>query len=105
MRATARVYSEVIGGAQARSIVASLNAARSFQSSKQCPDNTSDEYAGGSLRVVGVTSSGAASPPVVITLRCSNSLATNGTSLRYLAAVPEPLRRLLFPDPVLSTHS
>jgi hypothetical protein len=98
--ASAGTRSIVLSGAEAQSVASSINASSSKALKRLCPANTN--FLGGTLELYAVDAKGNAVDPVVITLECTDSRATNGTGVRYLGALPDNLLSLLriIPDRV-----
>ena len=73
-------------------IVAALESAPTTRSTHMCADNT---YVRGTIEILAVDARGRALTPVVLTLNCQASEATNGTAVRYVNAVPDELVALV----------
>jgi hypothetical protein len=83
-----------ITGAEARSLANTLNTgSRTPVASVKCPAIAGNGW--GTIELLAVDASGAAFKPVVITVGCGSSPATNGTALRFLANVPARVLKLL----------
>jgi hypothetical protein len=90
--------SQTVTGAQARRIAAALESAPATPVPGDCAPNA--DYLGGTLEIYPVTPSGDRMRPVVITLGCGASEATNGTALRYVSNLPSVFMKLVFPQSV-----
>jgi hypothetical protein len=88
-RTGAHMTAKVYGQPEASQIAAALDAAPDTRSSTSCPANT--DYVGGQIEILAVDAQGRALKPVVLTLGCVTSQATNGTAVRYVTAIPDPL--------------
>jgi hypothetical protein len=69
-------------------IVATLESAPTTHTSRMCANNA---YNRGKIEILAVDAQGRPLSPVVITLNCQGSLATHGTAVRYVNAVPDEL--------------
>jgi hypothetical protein len=91
-RVGARTQTKTYDAAEARQIASELDAAPDTRPSASCPANT--DYAGGEIEFLAVNAKGEAMKPVVLTLACQASQATNGTAVRYVITVPTPALQL-----------
>lgn len=92
-------------GATARSIVLSNPGAAQFADALEkspavrgdagCPANT--DFVGGTIEILGVDGRGRPLEPVVITVQCASSQATNGKAVRYVTNLPDTIVGLLVP--------
>jgi hypothetical protein len=73
-------------------IVTTLNSARDTATNASC---AVAHVVPGTIEILAVDSRGRTLKPVVITLRCRDSQATNGTAVRYIDAVPDELLALV----------
>jgi hypothetical protein len=89
---------QTVVGAQARRIAAALESAPATPVAGACAPNA--DYLGGTLEIYPVTPSGHRMRPVVVTLSCGASQATNGTALRYVTNLPSVFMKLVFPQSV-----
>jgi hypothetical protein len=98
--ASAGTRTIVLSGAEAQSLASSINASSTKAMKRLCPANTN--FVGGTLELYAVDGQGNAVDPVVVTLECVASQATNGTGVRYLVSLPDNLLSLLrvIPDRV-----
>jgi hypothetical protein len=90
---SAGARSVVLGQPEAGDLAGSLDASPVTSGSAGCPANT--DYVGGTLEILGVDARGRTLKPVVITLGCVASSATNGTALRYVTHLPDRIVSLL----------
>jgi hypothetical protein len=88
----ARPQAHVYQSPESSAIATALESAPTTHTSRMCADNT---YARGTIEILAVDSRGRALKPVVITLNCQASQATNGTAVRYVNAVPDQLLELV----------
>ena len=95
-RATASL---VVGPPDAGPIADAMNSAVSTPPpSHVCPDNTASPS--GRVEILAVDATGKKLDPVVLTVTCSATKATNGTALRYLTDVPQRFIGLLGVEPI-----
>ena len=92
--------SAALTGADARTLAETLNSSGVLPGTRvKCPANL--DVASGTFELLAVDADGTALDPVVITLGCGLSPATNGTALRFLSDVPLRVLKLL---PVVPGH-
>jgi hypothetical protein len=88
-----------VGSPDAGQIADALNAAASTPPpSHKCPDNTASPS--GRIEILAVDATGKKLDPVVLTVSCPATRATNGTAVRYPAEVPQRFIGLLDVGPI-----
>jgi hypothetical protein len=91
--ASAHSQAHVYGTAAAHKIVAALESAPDQQQAASCAPNA--DYVGGTVEILAVDAKGNPMKPVVVTLECRASQATNGTAVRYVMSLPDELLQLV----------
>jgi hypothetical protein len=92
-KASEGVRALVLRGGDAGALAASFESAPSTHHSGVCTSESGPTA--GTVELLATDANGVASKPVVITLGCPTSMATNGTAVRYLATLPSALSGLL----------
>lgn len=87
----AKARSAIYRGTTAAKIVSVLGSAPNMRTSASC----TTDYVGGTIEILAVDAKGNALKPVVVTLNCVSSQATNGTAVRYVNVLPDELTRLV----------
>ncbi|MGH8859819.1 MAG: hypothetical protein ACRDVG_01065 [Jatrophihabitantaceae bacterium] len=96
----ARTRTTVLEGAEASAVAVTIDSSRSTTGKASCAHGAN--YLGGTIELFPVDAQGHRVAPVVITLGCNASVATNGTGVRYVADLPQKLIDIVRPIAVRS---